>query len=330
MESDGKLRLLHILEMLWHETDEEHPMSTVEIEKNLMDRWGLEAYRITIQKDIGALMAMGFSIEVIRSTQNKYYMSARLFEEPELKLLVDAVASSKFITRKKSRELTEKLMSLTSAGKAAGLKRNIEIADRIKSDNEQIYYILDVLNAAVEQGRKVRFLYFEYSPGKRKKLKNDGQPYVLSPYTLTFNGDHYYVVGWSEKHDKIATFRVDRIYQVPELLAEEAVPRPKQYSIASFAERAFRLFDGEHAQVELLCENGMMNTVIDHFGTQVKTKIQDEEHFRVWAEVSATPTFFAWVFEFGGKIQILGPEHVKTAYRQMLEKALGGGEERDV
>ena len=166
----------------------------------------------------------------------------------------------------------------------------------------------------------MRFFYFEYSAGKRRKLKNDGAPYVLSPYTLTWNGDCYYVVGWSEKHGKIATFRVDRIDRVPELLKEGAVPRPKQYSIASFAEKAFRLFDGEHVQVELLCENGMMNTVVDHFGQQVKTKIVDSEHFRVTAEVSATPTFFAWIFEFGGKIRIVGPESVKEQYRQLLQQ----------
>ena len=129
-------------------------MSTVEIERALRDRWGLEAYRITIQKDVAALIAAGYSIEVIRSTQNKYYMSARVFELPELKLLVDAVESSKFITKKKSSALTEKLMRMTCCWNAAALKRNIAIADRNKSDNEQIYYIMDVLNAAIEQGRR--------------------------------------------------------------------------------------------------------------------------------------------------------------------------------
>ena len=322
MESDGKMRMLRILELLRNETDERHPISTAEIERTLRDRWGLEAYRITIQKDIAALCAAGYEIETIRSTQNKYYLSGRLFELPELKLLIDAVESSKFITEKKSRVLTEKLTTLASQSEAGQLRRNISIADRIKAGNEQIYYIMDALNDAINVRRKVRFYYFEYDGKKRRRLKNGGEPYVLSPYTLTWNGDFYYVVGWSDKHGKIATFRVDRIHETPTILPDRAVPKPKQYSIGDFAEKAFQLFDSEHAQVELLCENAMMNTVLDHFGEKVKVKKADEEHFTFTAEVSVSPTFFAWVFEFGGKIRILGPQSVKDAYGELIKKAI--------
>ena len=322
MENDGKMRMLRILELLRDETDEGHPLSTVQIEKLLSERWQIETYRITIQKDIAALVAAGYGIETIRSTQNKYYFSGRLFELPELKLLIDAVESSKFITEKKSRILTEKLTTLAGRSEAGQLRRNISIADRIKAGNEQIYYIMDALNDAINARRKVRFLYFEYDDKKRRKLKNDGAPYILSPYTLTWNGDFYYVVGWSEKHGKIATFRVDRIYAVPTILPDKAVPKPKQYSIGDFAEKAFQLFDSEHARVELLCENAMMNTVLDHFGEKVKVRKADEEHFRFTAEVSVSPTFFAWVFEFGGKIKILGPRSVKDAYAELVKKAM--------
>ena len=322
MENDGKMRILRILELLQKETDAEHPISTAQIEQTLRERWGLEAYRITIQKDIAALCAAGYEIETIRSTQNKYYMSARLFELPELKLLVDAVESSKFITEKKSRVLTEKLTSLASQNEAGQLRRNISIADRIKAGNEQIYYIMDALNDAINRKRKVRFLYFEYDGRKRRRLKNDGEPYVLSPYTLTWNGDFYYVVGWSDKHGKVATFRVDRIHEVPTVLPDKAVPRPKQYSIGDFAEKAFQLFDSKHARVELLCEDAMMSTVLDHFGEKVKTRKVDEEHFSFTAEVSVSPTFFAWLFTFGGRIKILGPQSVKDAYAEQIRKAM--------
>ena len=251
MENDSKIRLLRILELLKTQTDEDHPLTISEIELALRERWDLDAYRVTIQKDIAALIAAGYEIEIVRSTQNKYYLASRLFELPELKLLIDAVESSKFITEKKSRLLTEKLTSLASINEAGQLRRNISIADRVKAGNEQIYYIMDALNDAINTRRKVRFPYFEYDGKKRKKLKNDGKPYVLSPYTLTWNGDFYYVVGWSDKHGKIATFRVDRIYAVPEILPYKAVPKPRQYSIGDFAEKAFQLFDAEHAQVEL-------------------------------------------------------------------------------
>ena len=322
MENDGKMRMLRILELLQKETDAEHPISTVQIEKALRERWGIDAYRITIQKDIAALTAAGYGIETIRSTQNKYYMSNGLFELPELKLLIDAVESSKFITRKKSRVLTEKLTSLASKNEAGQLRRNISIADRVKAENEQIYYIMDALNDAINARRKVRFLYFEYDGRKRRKLKNSGEPYTLSPYTLTWNGDFYYVVGWSDKHGKIATFRVDRINEVPAILPDKAVPKPKQYSIGDFAEKAFQLFDSSHARVELLCEDGMMNTVLDHFGEKVRTKKVDDEHFVFTAEVSVSPTFFAWIFTFGGRIKILSPQGVKDAYAEQIKKAM--------
>ncbi len=323
MENDSKVRLLRILELLKTQTDEKHPLTISEIEVALREKWGLDAYRITIQKDIVALIAAGYEIETIRSTQNKYYLASRLFELPELKLLIDAVESSKFITEKKSRQLTEKLTTLASIHDAGMLNRNISIADRVKAGNEQIYYIMDALNEAINTKRKVRFLYFEYDGKKRKKLKNNGKPYVLSPYTLTWNGDFYYVVGWSDKHGKIATFRVDRIYAVPEILPDKAVPKPRQYSIGDFAEKAFQLFDSEHAQVELLCEDSMMNTVLDHFGEKIKTSKTDEEHFSFTAEVSVSPTFFAWVFQFGGKIQIFGPQSVKDAYMSLVKIAIG-------
>ena len=321
MENDGRARLLRILEILRDRTDENHPISTAELEAVLREEYALDAYRITIQKDITALVAAGYEIETIRSTQNKYYLAARPFELPELKLLIDAVESSKFITEKKSRVLVEKLTGMTSVHQAAALKRNISIADRIKPKNEQIYYIMDAINDAINRGRKISFLYFEYTAGKRKKLKNAGEPYVFSPYTLTWNADFYYVVGWSEKHGKLATFRVDRILKTPEVLPDEAVPKPKQYSIADFAEKAFQLFDRERYPVSLLCDNARMNTVLDHFGEKVKVETVDEEHFRMRTEVAASPTFFAWVFEFGGSIRIEGPQEVKDAYAALVRKA---------
>ena len=321
MEKDGRSRILCILKVLRERTDEEHPLSTAELERILREEYGIKAYRITIQKDISALSEAGYDIETIRSTQNKYYFAARTFELPELKLLVDAVESSKFITEKKSRVLVEKLTSMASQHQASALKRNIHIADRIKPQNEQIYYIMDAINDAINQERKISFLYFQYAPGKRKVLKNDGEPYVFSPYTLTWNGDYYYVVGYSEKHGKLATFRVDRNYRTPLVLQEKAVPRPKKYSNADFAEKAFQLFDKERYAVSLLCSSEAMNTVLDHFGEKARIEIVNENSFRLQTEVAASPTFFAWVFEFGGAIQIEGPQSVRDAYADLIRRA---------
>ena len=321
MENDGKVRLLRTLQILREEADAEHPISNVEIERILKERWGLETYRITTQNDIASLCAAGYAIETIRSTQNRYYLAERTFELPELKLLIDAVESGKFITSRKSRILTEKLASFVSRYEAASLKRNISLVDRVKAGNEQIYYIMDTLNEAINLGKKVSFLYFEYDGNKHKVLRNDGEPYVFSPYTLTWNGDFYYAVGWSDKHGKIATFRVDRIFRTPELLEDRAVPKPKKFSIGDFAEKAFQLFDGERALVTLRCENSVMNAVMDHFGSKVETKPDSKTHFRCKVDVSLSPPFFAWVFEFGGKIKILSPKAAVEAYKDLLGKA---------
>ena len=319
---ETRTRILRILQILQNETDNEHPITIVEIIRELKERWDLEAYRITVQQDIEAMIASGYPIVVVRSTQNRYYIQERLFSLPELKLLVDAVESGKFITKKKSQILADKLTTLASVHDVGELKRNISLADRVKTENEAGYEILDALNEAINAGVKVSFRYFEYSGTKRRKLKNGGEPYILSPYTLTWNGDFYYVVGWSEKHSKIAVFRVDRIADTPELLEEPAVKKPKGYSIGAFTEKAFRMFDSDHETVTLRCENGAMNTVIDHFGSKVKTRTVDKDHFEFDAEVSLSPTFFSWIFEFGGKIKVVGPESVKEAYRHHAEKAL--------
>ena len=322
MESVGKLRLLRLLEILQTESDEQHPISITQITAIMKERWGLDAYRITIQKDIEALCAAGYEIETIRSTQNRYYLTSRTFELPELKLMLDAVESSKFITQKKSRILATKILTLTSRHTAAGLKRNISIADRIKPKNEHIYYYIDAINEAINTKRKISFRYFAYTSAKKKALKNGGEPYVLSPYTLTWNGDCYYVVGWSDKHGKVATFRVDRIFETPKILPDKTVPRPKNYSIADFAEKAFQLFDADRTEVTLLCDAAAMNSVIDHFGDRADTKPIDDNTFRSVAEVSLSPTFFAWVFQFGGKVKILDPTEAKEKYQALIQAGL--------
>ncbi len=321
IETDGKVRLLRILELLQQETDADHPITISQIEQLLSERYGITAYRITIQKDISALRSAGYEIEVNKTNRNSYYYEGQLFELPELKLLIDAVESSKFITEKKSRVLAQKLISMATKHQQHNLRRNNSISDRIKPHNEQVYYILDVLNDAINVGKKVSFFYYEYSPQKEKKIKNCGKAYIFSPYTLTWNGDYYYVVGFSEKHQKIATFRVDRILKLPIILQEAATPKPESYNIADFSEKAFQLFDWERTTVSLLCRNHTMNSVMDHFGEKASIMVIDEQHFRIRQEVAPSPTFFAWVFQFGGAIVIEEPDSVRKQYHTLLKSA---------
>ncbi len=319
-KNEARVRLLRMLELLMTASDEQHPISTPDAIRLLQDRWGIVAYRITVQRDIEALVKAGYDIRTIHARQNRYYLASRFFEQVELKLLIDAVASSKFITASKSKVLTDKLAAMANVHQAGDLKRNISLTERIKPRNEHIYEYIDIINRAINEKRKISFLYFTWTAAKRKRLKNDGKPYIFSPYTLTWNGDCYYMVGWSDKHEKVATFRVDRISKPPKLLKEAAVKKPKGWSIADFSEKAFQLFDGERTTVELLCHEDAMNSVIDHFGEQAKTKPLDDTHFLLTAEVSLSPTFFAWVFQFGGKVVIQGPEKVMAEYTTLVGK----------
>ena len=321
-KSETRIRLLRMLELLQDESDEQHPISTPDAIRLLQERWGIPAYRITVQRDVEALVAAGYDVRTIHARQNRYYMATRTFEQAELKLLADAVASSKFITAAKSKALAEKITSMTNVQRANELKRNISVADRIKPKNEGIYQYIDAVNKAINERKKIHFYYFTYTASKRKQLKNDGKPYTFSPYTLTWNGDCYYMVGWSDKHGKVATFRVDRIYATPMIMDEPAVKRPKGYSIADFAEKAFQLFDGERIEVALSCHEDAMNSVLDHFGDKVKTRLIDADSFLLPAEVSLSPTFFAWVFQFGGKVKIRGPNEAIEQYQSLIANSI--------
>ena len=223
---ETKPRILYLKKILEERTDEEHPLSTTQLINILNDEYGISAHRTTVTKDIAALQEFGMDIVTIHSTQSKYFVASRKFELPELKLLIDAVESSKFITKKKSETLIEKIHTMTSPGQVAKLKRNNYVVNRIKPDNEQIYYIIDAINDAINAGKQISFQYYDYTGLKKKVLKNKGEVYKLSPYKLLWCGDYYYVLGYSEKKSKVINFRVDRIASKPEILDKDIIPMP--------------------------------------------------------------------------------------------------------
>jgi len=319
---ETKARVLYLLKILEQYSDEEHPLSTTELIAMLMEKYGISTHRITLKTDIETLQSFGIDIEVINSSQNKYYISSRQFEIPELKLLIDAVESSKFITEKKSEVLVSKLTSLVSEHQALQLKRNLHTTDRIKPDNELIYYIVDAINEAINTGKKISFYYYEYNIKKEKKLKNNGKAYIISPYSLVWNGDFYYVVGYSEKHNDVCVFRVDRILKSPTVLQDNIVPKPEDFNIADYTKSVFQMYGSVECEVTLRCDNSLMKYIIERFGEDVQTTAYDMTSFRTIVEVELSPTFYSWVFTFGGKVQILTPKHAKEEYYEMLKKAL--------
>ena len=225
MEAIKNIRAMYLAKILFEQSNEAHPLSTNQLIETLEKEYGISAHRVTIYEDMEQLRAFGFDIYTVKSTQNKYYLASRLFDLPELKLLIDAVGSSKFITAKKSKELIAKLGQLGSRHSADELRRNLYAEGRIKPGNEKIYYIVDAIHAAINSGKKIAFPYSQYDGRSRQHLRNDGKEYVCSPWMLVWNGDYYYILTHTDEHG-ITPFRVDRIAATPRILDEDAVPLP--------------------------------------------------------------------------------------------------------
>ena len=216
MQNSTNMRILELLRFLYERTDENHPATVSDIIAHLNGK-GIQAVRQTVYADTNALIDAGIDIVVVKSTQNQYFMGSRLFEYPELKMLTDAVASSKIISAKKSEELVQKLCRLTSTHQAEQLQKFAALSSRVKPHNEKVYYIIDNIQTAIGNHQQIRFQYYEYTQEKKKILKHDGYYYVVNPYALEWKNDHYYLIGFSLKHQKIAHFRVDRLTGVETL-----------------------------------------------------------------------------------------------------------------
>lgn len=320
---DQRLRLLYLYQLLLRHTDPEHPLSTNEIRDMMVEEHGITMHRTTLPSDVALLQAAGIPIQTHRTNVMLYHMEETRFELAELKVLIDAVESSKFITEKKSQALVEKLSTLTSDTNAAKLKRNLHTSGRVKSGNEKGYYIVDSINKAINEKKQISFFYTEYDSNKRQILRNEGKPYTVSPYSLIWDGDFYYLVGWYHEKERINVFRVDRILAQPASLKETAQPKPKRFNISHYANEVFRMYDTEQIRkVTLCCENSVMKGIIDKFGLNIKVRQKNKTHFMTKVSVCTSPTFYAWVFQWGGSIKITAPEAVVEEYRTMAKKVL--------
>ena len=318
MDKSAKLRPLYIGKILFEMTDEDHYLTTPEIIQILKDKYGIEGYRTTVASDIALLIDFGMEIEMIKSSSNQYHLISREFDLPELKLLIDAVESSKFITEKKSEELVSKLGKLTSQAQADAIKRNLVPEGRIKPGNEYIYYIVDAINDAINSKKKISFQYFQYNAKKKQKPKHNGEVYKFSPYYLVWNGDYYYMIGYSDKHQEIGSFRVDRISKQPTILSENAVLVPDDFDLNDYINTSFRMYSTKRQKVELICDNTVMDAIIDKFGEDVQTYAYDLKSFKAEVNIAVSHVFYSWVFGFGGRVKINAPEDVKSEYAEMI------------
>jgi predicted DNA-binding transcriptional regulator YafY len=316
----SKNHTLHILRYLWQHTDEDHHASTADIVSGLA-AYGVSVNRHAIPAIVEELQVFGFDIIQQSGSPNRYFIGQRHFELPELKLLADAVGSSRFISEKKSQELVYKLCKLTSEHQAKALNRHLYVEGRVKSDNKTLYYTVDTLDTAINEKKRVTFQYIEYTAEKKKIHKHSGYVYEFSPYALLWHDDCYYVVGYSAKHQAITKFRVDRIDKC-RLSEQFAVTKPTDFDPVMYLKNIFSMYDGEMQTVRLQCCGEMMKVILDRFGQDTHTQSCGDGTFIAKIRVSVSPTFFGWLFSLENHVRILSPDSVINAYRQALQKAV--------
>lgn len=305
-------RILLIFKYLWETSDESHSVSLADISAFLKQH-EITADPRTLRKDIEQLIEFGVDIVKERRVQNLYHVATRHFEAPEVKLLIDVVQSARFITPKKSKELIKRLTTFIAPGDTALLRRHLYIDSRSKATNESIYVSVDRIQTAITEWKQITFRYFDYSPAKERVHRNSGKVYSVSPYALLWNNDSYYLVGFHEHRQQIAKFRVDRIDGL-ELTQRSSVKKPTEYFSQEFS-----MLNGKICRITLLCENTLMNSIIDRFGEDAPTQIVDKNHFTVEATVDLSSNFYGWVFASGGKMKITAPQEAVDGFQRMLE-----------
>lgn len=318
-QSNQKLKILHILRLLEEQSDEQNPISTPKI-ISYLEGLGINAERKSVYADIEALKLFG--VDIISTGKNGYYIGSRDFETAELKLLSDCVQANRFITEKKSASLIKKLESLTSKKSARELQRQVYITTRVKNVNEKIYYNTDTLHEAISKNRQIVFKYFTYTPDKQKVYKRDGENYTVYPYALTVSEENYYLVAYYGTREKITNFRVDRMEDIKildtfcppiENVAGEA------FNLGEYVTRTFNMFTGEPVTVTVKCKNHLINAVIDRFSDKIPILKTDDEHFIFKAKVGISPSFFSWIFMFGGEMEIIEPATAKEEFGKMIK-----------
>ena len=318
MKKENKLRALCLLKALYELSDESHPLSTTELIALLNERYRLDVHRTTIASDVEQLKNFGIDIRTIKSSQNKYFLAGRMFEIAELKLLVDAVQTASFITKEESANLLEKLSTLTSLSKADALKRNLYSNETVQQSEKWICDVAEIINAAINNGKKISFQRFQYNVKKEKELTHNGAACILSPYALIQKDGRIYVVGYSDECQAVVNYRIDRIWGKPNVLKETAVQHTEDLGPCMNRTAGCCI---KKENVELICDNALMDAIVDRFGIEVKTFAYDLSSFRVASHVAIDSSFYSWVFSFGGLIRIKSPQQVKMEYQAMIARA---------
>lgn len=320
--SHQKIKLLYLMKVFYERTDENHPIKVKDLILYL-NEYGITVERKTIYDDIETLRLFGLDILSQREAPSGFYLASRTFELAELRLLVDAVQSSKFITRKKSLQLISKLESLTSVNEARNLQRQVVASSPVKTVNEGIFYNIDEIHAAISENCQISFQYYEWNIYKEMVLKKNGDRYLVSPWGLIWKDENYYLIAVDEKSGIVKHYRVDKMLHI----AREKAQRTGEeifagFDVAKFASRTFGMFGGHEETLNLEFENHFVGVVIDHFGKDVMILKKDEEHFTVSVHVNISSQFFGWLAGLGSGVVITSPASVRKEYMNFLKRAL--------
>ena len=315
-ENYQKIKLLKIMEILRQETDEEHPMTKVELAARLV-AMNVSCSPRSLIRDIKLLNEQGYEImERLIGHEKAYFVCDRSFSVPELKILIDAVQAASFVTEKKTDELVDKIAALGGSHRAGILKGNIVKFNTRKHRNETVYYTVGFIEDAIQKNKKIIFKYFDLDENGQKVYRRDGHHYVVEPVALVFNEDNYYLIVYSEKHDGTANYRVDRIDSV-EILDDPVSDKARSLrrKVARYTEEAFKMFNGQSETVTLRFSDKLIGPVLDKFGEDTKMTRVDDHTVEATVQVRIAPTFWGWLFQFGTDMDIAQPETLKEEYK---------------
>lgn len=318
-----KLKLLYLLKILAEQTDEQHPMPMAVLLEKLKAE-NISAERKSVYHDINCLMDFGVDIGFDTSRGNGgYYLASRDFELPECKLLVDAVSASRFITKSKSEQLIRKIEKLTSRYEAVQLQRQVYTSEQIKNENESIYYHVDAIHTAIHENRQISFLYLEWNLQKKLVPRRGGKPYRISPWSLMWNDENYYLIGYDAQAGMLKHFRVDKIGPI-EMLPErrEGEEVFKKCDLSAYSAKTFGMYGGEEMMVTLSFPNYLVGVVLDRFGKDVSLQKLSEDRFAVHVKVMVSRQFYGWLAGIGKDVKVTAPESVRDGYRCYLKEIL--------
>ena len=317
-----KLKLLYLKELFERQSDEEHLLSMQDILDALAVR-GIRAERKSVYDDILCLQQFGMDIVTVKGRHGGYFLASRTFELPELKLLVDAIQSSKFITEKKTNILIKKLEKLVSKYDAQKLQRQVYVSGRIKTMNESIYYSVNTIHAAISENRKIKFQYYQWNAKKEMELRHNGKWYHISPWGLLWDDENYYMIGFDSEAQKIKHYRVDKMLKIN--LSEDPRDGKEAFSklnMADYTKKSFGMYGGKEEKVKLLIHNDLVGVIIDRFGRDIMLFPADADHVTANVDVRVSRQFLAWVFSLGPNVKILGPEDVVETMKREASRLM--------